>query len=921
MTTRTGSVIIYFVGLAAIIVIMAYAFLRSVATDVSAGDSSDKMALAQSAARQGLHHAIEAIVRDVQAATLEVGSGSGSTVTINQAPTFIDGPYRAPFVSTRAPYQVHNVDYYGSDADIDVTNEHLVLHPLFKPGSADYYKWFGMGLSIYDGRGRYIEPNFHNVDRPIPIGGAPPVTPLAYTDLSPALPGRNAGLYLDSSFRRMDTGNALNDRLMARYRLRYALGVIDATGLLLSNPQPDFNDDPEDPNNDYRSPPPEVAQTQSGWYNIVSSFVTPPKYSDQANAVASLRAEHVFLGRGNASNFDRLPGSGKPGTFPMMFRSRSDGHPANVDQYWGKYGLGGQFPTDEADGLYYNADTAASAAGGVPLAPLTSINSDEPFISTMFGPQLSWRNHFHSVSGWLHWNWDGISGNHATGRREDMLLLTPFGRGLRHDAGDTVNTPWNVNLLTAPPNVINAMLLAYLPASVKTIKLTRESYKEYTGLNAFGHDTWGPVLATNVVPEQNLSFRGRDLFTRVATPAFALYSPPSSADADPNYQLYSSISFTTNPNKTHGERTEPRLAHERYPGRLWNGNSANPGEAEDNMGAHIDVDTTFHRHGLCSHTREPLLSDFSGSITFRRNGGQPTPLAPAGARPAGWGDDDDTFTWSADPTVYKFNDSYWWDIYKAFSTAAAFVRAQWVQYPNPAIDPETAFDPASLRDPAAYTTIAALDRLFLRQLGENIDAPGSIGSMQAPVIQSARWDGQEQQWQLGAPAIHNIRSLLDADLLAQNGQSSLERSKVMEMVLNDFRMSFFGANPEYAATFRPLDFNGDGHVQCSAYAANIAATADEIANGTNSWKLTANAAVIDHPFSLTGCFFIGKSRSYRVIVRGEVWDNLLSKPVSGITLEALVAVDPDGNGQRDTHIPYQRWHFNRYAGEMPLQED
>ena len=46
MNHRHGSVLIYFIGLAAIVVIIAFAFLRSLTADAGAGDSSIRVSLA-----------------------------------------------------------------------------------------------------------------------------------------------------------------------------------------------------------------------------------------------------------------------------------------------------------------------------------------------------------------------------------------------------------------------------------------------------------------------------------------------------------------------------------------------------------------------------------------------------------------------------------------------------------------------------------------------------------------------------------------------------------------------------------------------------------------------------------------------------------------------------------------------------------
>ena len=75
----------------------------------------------------------------------------------------------------------------------------------------------------------------------------------------------------------------------------------------------------------------------------------------------------------------------------------------------------------------------------------------------------------------------------------------------------------------------------------------------------------------------------------------------------------------------------------------------------------------------------------------------------------------------------------------------------------------------------------------------------------------------------------------------------------------------------------------------------------------------------DNYFSISGNFFIGKSRHYRVITRGELWDNLVQRPVSGLTLDTVVAVDPQAvgpTGLNATSILYQRYHWNKYRATM-----
>jgi hypothetical protein len=164
----------------------------------------------------------------------------------------------------------------------------------------------------------------------------------------------------------------------------------------------------------------------------------------------------------------------------------------------------------------------------------------------------------------------------------------------------------------------------------------------------------------------------------------------------------------------------------------------------------------------------------------------------------------------------------------------------------------------------------------------------------------------------------------------------------MELVLNDFRLSFFGSDPAYTADFRPLDFSGDGFATCSAYrigragadtivhtAANgIAQNSVADGSGRGEWSTAAltqtpTDAQAIVPFCITGSFFIGRSRYWDVVVRGEVYDNWLKRPLTSATVQSTFVIDPtdqesSGNvGQQyATHVIYQRWFNNRIHSLM-----
>jgi hypothetical protein len=154
----------------------------------------------------------------------------------------------------------------------------------------------------------------------------------------------------------------------------------------------------------------------------------------------------------------------------------------------------------------------------------------------------------------------------------------------------------------------------------------------------------------------------------------------------------------------------------------------------------------------------------------------------------------------------------------------------------------------------------------------------------------------------------------------------------MERVLNDFRVSFFGSSPQYYTTFRPMDFNGDGKVDCSAYQVNAAdgmrwrpvaiANAPGLSGG---YGPLIDETAGDEFFNLCGTFYMGKSKFYRVFVRGELFDNRLKRVASRAHLESVLCVDPDGNcsftgptatGLEDSTVMFQKWHFHALRATM-----
>lgn len=899
---RRGSMVIYCLALVALMVVVGAAFLRASRADVAAHDASTQQQLAMSAARGGCAQAIEQILRDAALAALPMATGAG-TVNVSPVPTFLDGPYRAPFVSLTRPNEIVGVDHnqpatagMANEAD-DVRAENPVVLPLLRyteanDGLFSWHRPFSGGYKgnhIYDGRGRFIEPEFHGTARPDPSLDPSPVVAARFSDPAPAMPARSGGLFLDRFYNRISTGDPLDDRLRARYRLRYAVGVEDLGGHLLVNPDPALDSvwaGPagqvgawQDPAAAYRTPASWSGAARNAFYNMARRFT-------DVGPSSPLRFEHVFLGRGNSVNADRSVAGGFPCAFPDMLRNQL-APPA----WWGRYATQVDL---ETDGLY----PGATQAGGSFLWQ-GGASESEPIMHALLGPQLSWTNLHYAVRGNLPFGADSPMGQDtATDRGVAMFTCTPYGQRLVRSTRPPVDwrwyegrvdTPWHVNLLTASPFTINCMLSAYTPPGSKVLVLTVERYYEDGSRSAqIGSDY---VLPTPI----RSGLRQRDLFTRLSSPAFATYAPPSDASLDPNWQI-----------------ADPRSDSDRYPGALW--------WPDDPFGKDIDVNhhgsltggTSYGLIGKCCKTGQGFYTMPSDSEQgYRLGGGQVNPSPPAGYDEAGdlWIRSSNWFGQEG----FKQSRSYVNDVICAFTQAVAIARAAWAQYPCRAFVPSNATMSATLRDPSAYDTLEDIDRAFLRQLGENFDTPGD-GVPKSCVLLSDTKDFAQTYTADGFTPSNTIASLVAKGLITP------QQANVMERYLNDFRMSFLGAGPGYSESYRPLDFSGDGVVHCSAYAATGNAT--DAANGLD-WHRPAAAAgrgpTPDHWFSLSGCFYIGRSHHFRIFTRGELFDNLVQKPVANATLETVVVADPEGTDPAEVRVLYQRWLHNRYTGDLSHQ--
>ena len=328
-------------------------------------------------------------------------------------------------------------------------------------------------------------------------------------------------------------------------------------------------------------------------------------------------------------------------------------------------------------------------------------------------------------------------------------------------------------------------------------------------------------------------------------------------------------------------------------------------------------------------------------------------------------------------------DSFYYTMLAAMANAITEARAQWMLYPAWQCNPNQVFSGKPWKVGTNNNRVGNLhdlDALFLANLGIDINNPGAGAVYAGPVHftngTAPRGGGWCASYNiLGSMTVNNnlatlvhnpafTETIQDANNLPDNTTidgttaTGAQLTETMELMLNDFRLSILGSSPGYQATFQALDFNGDGQVNCSAFpsaynnpdfvadargasasATEAALHIDQVVNATEapfgSTTATSGAVTISSdphyiPFSISGNFFIGKSKFFRVIVRGALWDNLRSITMSESVLDSAICLDPVDEAQElntvpgyqhparqySSHVIYQRWLFDKYRGLM-----
>ncbi len=967
MSTR-GSFLFICLALMAIMVVLAVTVLHDVRTQVDTSVTNQRYMLAQAAARSGFDHATENILADYNAATITLRSGTGP-VTM-PALTYLDGGYRAPFTSISQPNTSNSswTDWNSATSESDVAAEDFVLRPWawwwFEVGD-----WWGNTL-MYDGRGRYYEPGFYN-ETINPPGSTTPVNPVLFRNLNPAPPERTDAVFYDDQFRRIPpSGNPVADRAAARYRLRYSVGVEDLCGHLLLNPMPDMNilaSGMVQP--DYRFP-----GTRYPWMpsainalGAMAGSVQGPFWGGQL--------EHVFQGRGWFTNvdFDHSPVgiTGWPKTFPLMYRNHPDAQISTntttgqqTVTAWDGSGCWGDWHdgVDNNSGLttslfWFSTGVPKGLATGGEVIPTWAWNTGAnfwPYVDgggpgiishCLMGPQLSFDTATYAIDGERAYlnspDWDKFELT-PFGHRETATGYAPGAATNKWYQGP-IDTPFHINVLTCPPATVDCMILGYLPPREKIFKYTSVVWYQYTGLDGNGNRMYQPLLQNVPIdgtnPINQGGAYGRDLLCdTTAPPAFSRWLAQERNDTNPyganNPPGATGMGQVVKPDYYANDVRDPTLC---YPGPFMNGVPGTAGQGGDDLG--LNMDELNLGGGMDMYDKQGYVGlsagwPFHWASDFNQNVGQASAWATTAA-PPGWGTSPYDYLQKApDPHQVLHTYSYYFDLMPALANAISVMRAQYIQYNLPWYPATQLFNPGDL-NPQNYRTVRDLDRLFLAEMGESLDHPGTgspatlkqQGNLNA-LQETYGWMGFNQpQFLSNYVPKNNILSLYQGGLLhtPDNTVSDLQRAHVMCLLLNDWRMSFLGSCGDYAnfidpATgqhvaandFMPLDFLGEGRAYCSCYDPTLGGMQD-----VDHMPYALPGTKPPMYFSITGNFWLGKSHYYRVFSRGEVWDNLMNQKIDDATLDSVLAVDPEGNNPLQTQTLYQRWFFNRYQGELP----
>lgn len=884
-THRSASVLIIAIGLMTACVALAFAFVTTTRSSLDSASDESLQVLARQSARAGTAHAIAVLVEDYLR--------SPNTPTHPRQRWFVGFgaiDTHRPGWETADSSDDHPAGREGSAADAngnDVSMDRLVYEPYTEyEGRASFREYIhASGAVISPGHARWIEPGHYHHDlarRPISFHLTHPAAadpsskdPALRWGGEPWMPDLDQPLRYDEDFRSVAT------REEARYRQRYAVWIDDLQGHLLQNA---------------------VGPYVPGTY--ADAGVTPDRATDRGAREVDAAVVDAW-----SDTFTNLAiCSGENSQWPLVFQFAgigmasdwSNNHPRDYAKILSHFSPSGQPQTLDDWDRFLGVPPPGEPEGRYdtpfPLYPV-----DPPPGAQLSGASIGLRGPAYS---WESYKW-AARGDYA----HQAYTWSPFGRAARQaaaptrwDEGYSAN-PWRVNLPTASPDSLSRMWHAYLPVEARVYRYQQRTVSTTVHIDPnTGGQQWGGTSTSTVLPGFIATKTMIDLWS---APTFAPW-----------------FSWLGEP----------------YPGMDPTGTLTG---WRNDLGKGINVQSRWGNPSGIPRTNQHMWIGGPWNVTERNDPAIPERIvwAPGGVN----------FFAVSPGNAYVYHDSYWFDLTAAMLQTFGVAQAVWhddlgggwqgdpsagrVRWPAVAGRPEfgggaqLAIDRDADGDgvaesPSLLDSVAEVDRLFLMNLGEHWDYESAGRPTQPATGITIRSPATYLKRLSAFTPNHNIASLLaatDATIAI-----TPDEARRMEMVVNDIRLSFFGASPQYP-DFRGIDLDHDGTIWCNGYL-----------NGRAAEEVPGYGPIVpgDRRFSLTGYLVFQQSRFFRMIVRGEVFDTFRQLPVATTDLETVVAIDPDGSiydvhgaptpswsataaanqGLDDTQILFQRWHRSLYQG-------
>jgi hypothetical protein len=895
---RAGSLLVFVLGLTAIAVTLAFTFLSSAKLRREQGLGDGLRLLSQEMAREGTAHAIAFLQEDfLRSGRRPASLGSNWRQAFGPIDGHLwrrgDAPERPATWFSDFPDNLAAENLNENDVKME--------EPL--PEQYQYTREFAEGLqnpySSHDGAWTYARPmsryfeagSFHRdlVGKPISFDLTHPQATERCTVLENYVPDLDAPIYYDERLRPVAT------RELARYRLRYAIWADDLESKLLMSAQGPYLP----PANTAPASIPTTADEEG----------TREMDLAVANGYLHSNVQMELIGMTPVPLID--PSTSQPPN--LQYRS-----PSFANCWW--LGIGHDY-----GGSSRNYGPLAKFVGTAPWfwGDKTAKTVAADYNPVVFDSEPNWifESQFPGSSG----DTSYISGRGPRYSFADdkqagnvssvtYLSLTPFQRTTRLTPTPTgfadgyTDTPWQVNLLTAPRPVIQKMFWSLMPKEVWTWRYGKRYHDDRVA------GTW-----TNRTDTHNLYPYYQAIIDLYSAPKFS----PIFAYLGTRYPGTTTTAYNPTPTSL----TKPARPAG-LPAAEWNqylGSASNINEWWTSPGftcpPGLDGARWDSGRGMANaypplqNTRSSFLSGCPVGSLWGTTYEPPSANVTALTTGRIVEDDNNGGFLNWDNGGYWNSDSYWLDIAQGFLMTVALAqyahqpfdgrqtaatpakgRPLWPTVPGdtdytgksglPMLD--TDLDGDGVNDsPSLLNSIPKIDRQFIKNMGEYPEAyaTGTRPTAAHYAVYCARGTDLRflnvpyvRAWQPSA----TIKSMCSAS----GGANTPEQAALMEMVLNDIRLSLFGSSGQYP-DFSGIDFDDNGTVRCSGYTGGQAA-----ADPSTGYGPIVPAA---QRFSLTGSFVLRQARFFRLIVRGEVYDCLLrTKATADCNLETVYAIDPLG---------------------------